>query len=420
MFTKNTASLNRRQFIRAATMLAGVGSIPGLSWATSGTSGNNRLAVIILRGAMDGLSAVIPYGDPLLSSYRSALIPADNTLLKLDNYFALHPAFTGLYQLQQVGELGIVHAVSSAYRERSHFDGQNVLESGLETAQPNPSGWLNRAIQFQSQHQALALGQSVPLILRGQASVASWSPPVLPAINEDTLSRLQNLYNGDNFLGPRLREAINARNIVDQGMISGSSQGFSALIDAAASFLTAADGPDIVVLENDGWDTHANQGGAQGTLQRKFTELDSSITQLRQRLGSTWQNTVVLVMTEFGRTVRVNGSLGTDHGTASVAFLAGGGTRKYGTRPAVLGPWPGLTESSLRDGRDLQPTSDLRTVIAEVLQSHMGYSWAFIRDVVFPGLPAAGFAFAYSSKNSSLHPAGALTGLQRPGLGNTT
>jgi uncharacterized protein (DUF1501 family) len=384
--------INRRQFIKAAALLASAGSVPGLSWANSVISGENKLAVIILRGAMDGLSAVIPYGDPALSSYRAALIPADNTLLKLDNYFALHPAFSGLFQLQQAGELGIVHAVASAYRERSHFEGQNVLESGLEAAQTNPSGWLNRAVLAQSQQQAMALGQSVPLILRGQASVGSWAPPVLPAINDDTLSRLQSLYRNDSFLGPRLQEALNARDIVGSAMsVSQQSQGFMALVDAAAGFLSAAAGPNIVVLENDGWDTHVNQGAAQGNVQRKFTELDNSITSLKTGLGHTWQNTVVIVMTEFGRTVRVNGSLGTDHGTASVAFLAGGALVKYGSRPAVLGPWPGLGESSLRDGRDLQPTNDLRHLIAEILQSHMGFSPALLREVVFPGLPAGGF-----------------------------
>lgn len=389
---KQLQGVNRRQFIKAAAVLAGTGNLPGLSWANSVVSGDNKLAVIILRGAMDGLSAVIPYGDPLLSSYRAALVPADSTLLKLDNFFALHPAFSGLYQLQQAGELGIVHAVASAYRERSHFDGQNVLESGLETALPKPSGWLNRALQIQNQQQAMALGQSVPLILRGEASVGSWAPPVLPAINDDTLSRLQNLYTMDSFLGPRFQEALNAKDIVGSDMngMSGN-QGFSALIGAAASFLNANNGPNIVVLENDGWDTHANQGGAQGTLQRKFTELDTSITQLRQGLGTTWQNTVVVVMTEFGRTVRVNGSLGTDHGTASVAFLAGGGVSKYRAGSAVTGPWPGLSESSLRDGRDLQPTNDLRNLLAEVLHSHMGFDAQLLREVVFPGLPAGGF-----------------------------
>jgi uncharacterized protein (DUF1501 family) len=284
-----------------------------------------------------------------------------------------------------------VHAIASAYRERSHFDGQNVLESGLEIAQPNASGWLNRALQVQNQQQAMALGQSVPLILRGQASVGSWAPPVLPLLNEDTLTRLQNLYNGDSFLGPRLQEALNAKEIVGSGMTNSRAQGFTALIDAAGSFLKAPGGPNIVVLENDGWDTHVNQGSAQGTLPRKFTELDNSITRLKTALGTTWQDTVVVVMTEFGRTVRVNGTLGTDHGTAGVAFLAGGGLIKYGSRPPVLGPWPGLSESSLRDGRDLQPTNDLRSLIAEVLQSHMGFNAQLLRDVVFPGMPISGF-----------------------------
>ncbi|MEC8860289.1 MAG: DUF1501 domain-containing protein [Pseudomonadota bacterium] len=392
MSSQQKFAMNRRQFLNSAAVLTGAGSIPGLSWANSSISGNNKLAVIILRGAMDGLSAVIPYGDPLLASYRGALIPEDSSLLKLDNYFALHPAFDGLFTMHKSGELGIVHAVSSAYRDRSHFDGQNVLESGLDVAMPNPSGWLNRALQLQTQQQAMALGQAVPLILRGEASVGSWSPPTLPAINEDTLSRLQSLYNADSFLGPRLLEALNAREIVGADMDGGSSEtGFAALVDAAASFLKAANGPNIVVLENDGWDTHANQGAEQGTLPRKFTELNDSLVQLKSGLGTTWQNTIVVVMTEFGRTVRVNGSLGTDHGTASVAFLAGGNVSKFTSGSAVTGPWPGLGESSLRDGRDLQPTNDLRQLLAEVLQAHMGYDAQLLREVVFPGLSTTGF-----------------------------
>lgn len=392
MSIQQTHGINRRQFIKTATMLAAAGSIPGLSWASSAISGENKLAVIILRGAMDGLSAVIPYGDPMLAGYRAALIPADNTLLKLDNLFALHPAFTGLFALQQAGELGIVHAIASAYRERSHFDGQNVLESGLDMPQPNPSGWLNRVLQTQQHQQAMALGQSVPLILRGQASAGSWAPPVLPPVSDDTLYRLQTLYNADSFLGVRLQETLNARAIVETGMSdSSANQGFSALIDAAANFLNAPAGPNIVVMENDGWDTHANQGDAQGTLARKFTELDSSIVQLKLGLGATWQKTMVVVMTEFGRTVRVNGSLGTDHGTATVSFLAGGGVSRLGVRQPVMGPWPGLSESSLRDGRDLQPTNDLRSLLAEVLQLHMGFDAQLLRDSVFPGLPSGGF-----------------------------
>lgn len=391
MTHQQNSRINRRQFIQSAAVMAAASTLPGLSWANSAISGNNKLAVIILRGAMDGLAAVIPYGDAALRTHRAALIPADETLLKLDNFFALHPAFTGLFQLQKAGELGIVHAIASGYRERSHFDGQNVLESGLETALPNATGWLNRAIQVQNQQQAMALGQSVPLILRGQASVGSWAPPVLPALNEDTLTRLQSLYNTDSFLGPRLQEALDARAIVSAGMTNSRARGFTALIDAAGNFLKAPGGPNIVVLENDGWDTHVNQGGAQGTLPRKFTELDSSITRLKTALGTTWQNTVVVVMTEFGRTVRVNGTQGTDHGTAGVAFLAGGGLTKYGSRPAVLGPWPGLSESSLREGRDLQPTNDLRILIAEILQSHMGFNGQLLRSVVFPGMPMSGF-----------------------------
>lgn len=389
---RNQTAMTRRQFLAAAGVMAAAGSLPGISWASTAGAGNNRLVVIILRGAMDGLSAVVPYGDSVLAEYRQALIPPTSELLTLDNYFALHPALTGLFKLHQSRELAIVHAVATAYRERSHFDGQNVLESGLVSPQTNPSGWLNRAIQTQNQVAAMALGQSVPLILRGSASVGSWTPPVLPAVNADTLNRLLGLYNNDAFLGPRLVEAIQARDIASSNMTENNpDSGFSGLMSAAANFLTAPAGPNIVVLENDGWDTHANQGAAQGTLQRKLTELDTSISQLKTSLGPVWQNTMVVVMTEFGRTVRVNGTAGTDHGTASACFLAGGALGKGSSRPAVLGAWPGLQEGSLRDGRDLQATTDLRSLLGEILYAHMGFSAQAVRDVIFPESPALGF-----------------------------
>lgn len=382
---------SRRRFLKQALAVGAAGSLPGISWATTPMGGNSRLVLIILRGAMDGLSAVIPFSEPELANWRAPLVPAENTLLKLDHQFALHPAFENMFQLHQQGELAIIHAVATPYRQRSHFDGQNVLENGLEQAGIY-TGWLNRALQHNSNTQAMAIGQAIPLVLRGATSVPSWTPPNLPPVNDDTLNRLVRLYNHDAYLGPRLEQALIARNIAGSrpAMSGQNNQGFNTLVTAAVNFLSAPDGPNVVVLENDGWDTHAGQGNEQGTLARKFVELDVSISRLKAGLASKWKDTAVVVVTEFGRTVRVNGALGTDHGTGGVAFVAGGALALRHNASSVLGNWPGLAEHELHEGRDLQATTDLRSVLKTVLHQHLGYSYQMLNEQVFPGSQDAG------------------------------
>lgn len=377
-----SANISRRALLKSALALGAAGGLPGISWASSAIAGDKRMVLIILRGAMDGLAAVIPYGDPNLQLLRGDLLPADSALHKLDSHFALHPALTNLRSLHQQQELGIFHAVATPYRERSHFDGQNVLENGSQTPQTHGIGWLNRALQIQPNQQAMAIGQSVPLILRGSHAVGSWAPPVLPPVSDDTLNRLQSLYHMDDFLGPRLQQALLARDIVGDSVATGA--GFSALVSSAVNFLNAPTGPNVVVLEKDGWDTHANQGAEQGTLARQFSELDDAIGQLKSGLGTNWRKTVVVVATEFGRTVRVNGSLGTDHGTGGVAFMAGGELAGMVDRQSVIqGVWPGLADGQLYEGRDLQGTSDVRDIFRTVLQQHLGFNQQLLDEFVF-------------------------------------
>ncbi len=379
---------SRRRFLKNTLLLSAAGCLPGISWASTTDGSANRLVVIILRGAMDGLAAVVPYSEPSLLEFRGSLVPPDNTLLKLDNHFALHPAFANMFQMHQSGELGILHATATPYRQRSHFDGQNVLESGLDMANNSADGWLNRAIAYNSTQQAMVIGQAMPLVLRGAASTASWSPAIHPALTENTMGRLTGMYAEDAFLGPRLEQALFAQGIAGSSGINTNSQAaptFPGLVDAAVGFLTTPDnGPDLVVLESEGWDTHANQGNEQGQLPRKFAELDAGLNALKQGMGQQWANTSVVVVTEFGRTVRVNGSGGSDHGTGGVAFVAGGALSLSGAQ-ALLGDWPGVAASQLYEGRDLQPANDMRSLLKTVMHQHMGYSRSALDEIVFPG-----------------------------------
>lgn len=361
--------LRRRTLLQslAASLLLPV--LPGLSLAATGSNNNRRFVLVILRGAMDGLAAVPPYGDANLATLRKSLLVPDAQLLKLDNFFALHPSLTQLHGLYQAKELEVLHAVATPYRERSHFDAQNVLETGLDHPDPNADGWLNKmAGQLPaSDLSAMAIGQSMPKVLQGHNKVGSWSPDALPTLEDDTLQRLRRLYAADSFLGTRLEQGLDAQTLAgDRGMEgkTGRHNDFSPLADTAAKFLAQDHGPAIAVLEINGWDTHANQGAAQGLLSQRLSELDRGLAALRLGLGSWWSTTQVLVVTEFGRTAAMNGTNGTDHGTASVAFRLGGSQSGLQQPGSVITQWPGLAPGSLLDGRDLRPTRDVRELFA--------------------------------------------------------
>jgi uncharacterized protein (DUF1501 family) len=355
-------STARRRFLQTLAAGALLPVVPGLSLGAALSSQANRFVLVVLRGAMDGLAAVQPYGDPSLAALREPLLVPVPELLKLDGFFGLHPALPRLHAMYTQRELEVFHAVATPYRERSHFDGQNVLETGLAQPDPGANGWLNALVaQVQAgEPAAMALGSMMPKVLQGAYPVGSWSPAVMPPLADATLARLQRLYQQDAFLGAQLEQALLAVALLDgQTMADGQrSPAFVQLADAAARFLSQEHGPVIAVLEMGGWDTHANQGAAQGTLAQRLTELDQGLEQLRTGMGSRWSNTQILVVTEFGRTAAVNGTGGTDHGTASVAFRLGGA----GQGGLVVADWPGLQAGQLHDGRDLRPTRDLRTL----------------------------------------------------------
>ena len=378
---------SRRQFLQ--TLLAGsaITLAPGLAIAGS-QLGPQRLVVLILRGGLDGLAAVAPYADRNYQSARGGLAlaePGDTQgVLDLDGFFGLHPALTHLHKLYQRGECVPVHAIASPYRKRSHFDAQNVLELGLSSPNASKQGWLNRALALlanQDSETAIAIGQNIPLVLRGPESVSSWTPSVLPAAdNEDLLIRLQDLYQQDEFLGPQLEMALNTQAMAeDMNAKRGKRQKLSNLAGAAGRLLANAQGPKIAVLEANGWDTHANQGTNKGRLAQNLKQLDAAIKTLADSLGRAWQHTAVLVVTEFGRTVAMNGTRGSDHGTASAAFLVGGAVK--GGR--VLADWPGLSSQDLYQGRDLQATLDIRSVYKSVLAEHFRVDIAALDEQVF-------------------------------------
>jgi uncharacterized protein (DUF1501 family) len=386
----DTRGMKRRGFLQAGALAVG-GALLTTRLAFAGSGGDSRLIVIIMRGAVDGMAAVPPYGDPDYARLRGGLAiaapGATDGALRLDNLFGLHPQFSFLMESFNAGELAVFHAVATGYRERSHFDGQDVLESGVIVPHGSQTGWLNRALASAPQanragERGVALGSNVPLMMRGPAAVASWAPTKLAELDEDTLQRIADLYSHDPLLGQRLSSAQTADAMAGdetQGMAAAGANRYEEVIRATAGFLANDAGPRVAVFDTTGWDTHANEGGARGQLANRFGALDAALRTLKTQLGPTWRNTAVLAVTEFGRTAAVNGTGGSDHGTATVAFLLGGAV--HGGR--VISDWPGLSSARLYQQRDLAPTQDLRALLKGTLVEHMGIAPGAL-DTVFP------------------------------------
>lgn len=388
--------ISRRELIRCMGLGAVAGSLPSITYARADT--DVRLVLFILRGAVDGLALAPPYAENQYKGLRGELAidqSGNNAMQKLDGMFGLHPSFRNIYDMYQDREALVIHAAASPYRERSHFDGQDVLENGAAKVGSMRNGWLNRAIGplggSLGNEPAIALAQNTPLVLRGNNTVTSWAPSQLPDAGEDTLRRIEALYANDEFFATRFQQALSSQDIagempgMDGRRRNGEQEQWKQLATSAAKFLTAPDGPQIAVLEAGGWDTHANQGAGSGYLANRFTALDEALLTLKNGLGTKWSQTVVAVVTEFGRTVRVNGTRGTDHGTASAALLLGGAVS--GGR--VIADWPGLARNDLYEDRDLRPTTDLRSVFKAVLTEHLLLDDNFVEREVFPDSDAA-------------------------------
>lgn len=393
--------LSRRQSLgmlgAASLATAGLSGIP-IAFAAAPT--DRRLVVVILRGALDGLAAVPPYGDPDYRTQRGAFAFAEpgsgDGALDLDGRFGLHPALAPLHEMYRRHELIVFHAVATPYRERSHFDGQDLLENGTASPSGARDGWLNRALALYGgtgRRLGLAVGQTTPLILRGDVPVASWAPRVLPRVGDDFLTRLSALYARDPVLGPALAEGIRAEDMSDEvlgrGMAGGSgdapkrvrgARALPGLVRNVGKLLADPRGPRIAVLGVGGWDTHANQGLLTGRLANNLKALANGIAGLKAAMAPVWSRTAVVVVTEFGRTVRPNGTNGTDHGTAGVTFLAGGDLA--GGR--VVTRWPGLGAGMLYQDRDLAPTLDVRAVFKAILAEHLAFPEKDVERRVFP------------------------------------
>ncbi|MCB1388737.1 MAG: DUF1501 domain-containing protein [Rhodobacteraceae bacterium] len=370
--------LHRRRFLQLSTASLAA-ALASSRVAFAGAPTENRFVFVLLRGGLDGLHALIPYADSDFQRLRPQLAPGADERIDLDGYFALHARLGALMPLWHEGELAFVPAATTRYRNRSHFDGQNLLENG--TGQPFGArdGWLNRAIlglNAGDRRLGLSLGPSVPLILQGGAHVQAWVDENLPDLDDDFLGRLAIVYRDDPLFARALADATGAPEPMMMGA-EAPDNGFVLAATAAADLLSQAAGPRIAVMELGGWDTHTGQ---PGRLNRNFEVLAEGITTLKRGLGADWARTVVVVASEFGRTAAENGARGTDHGTGGLAILAGGAVR--GGR--IAGEWPGLTPTALYENRDVRAVNAYEAIFKSVLIAHLGLAPAYAERVVFP------------------------------------
>ncbi|HEV2270025.1 MAG TPA: DUF1501 domain-containing protein [Steroidobacteraceae bacterium] len=404
--------MKRREFLTTGALAAG-GALLSSRVTFAGTANGRkpRLVFVILRGALDGLAAVPACGDPGYAQLRGDLAigqpGTDGGALALDGTFGLHPSLAFMQQSYAARELIVFHAVASPYRDRSHFDGQNVLETGYPQPHAVETGWLNRALaaipaaRATEKERGISIAPTAPLVMRGPAAVTSWSPSHLAPLDDDTLQRISDLYSHDPALGQKLAEALAAEAIADEKANVASADGapgrrankrpllakrgkpgaqYAEVVEAAARFLRQEEGPQVAVFDTMGWDTHFNEGGAKGQLAGRLATLDAALGGLKAGLGPVWSDTAVLLATEFGRTVAENGTRGTDHGTATAAYLLGGAVK--GGR--VVADWPGLSPRGLYQDRDLEPTLDLRAVMKGLLAEQLGVPPRALESSVFP------------------------------------
>src|SRR3954453_14009394 len=393
---------NRASFVTSRRALL-LGGASFASWAylpkfaRAADARDPRLIVVILRGALDGLATVAPLGDPDYAGLHGTIALSTNgpnAALALDGFFALHPSMPEFARMYRDRQAAVVHAVATPYRDRSHFDGQDVLESGYAGPGRVQSGWLNRALEALPRGErvssALAVGPTAPLVLRGAAPTVGWAPVALPQADDDTAMRLVDLYrHRDPALASALSQGLQLEKAAsgdDMKPKPGNQVAqMRQVARGAAKLMAADDGPRIAALAFDGWDTHANEGGPVGGLAFLLGGLDGALAEFESGLGERWRDTVVVVATQFGRTAPINGTDGTDHGTGTIALLAGGAVK--GGR--VIADWPGLKPANLFEARDLKPTTDLRSVIKGVLQGQFGLSDRVLAETVFPDSASA-------------------------------
>jgi uncharacterized protein (DUF1501 family) len=362
--------LTRRYFLALGGASAASLTFPRMAFARART--DRRFVFIIQRGAADGLHIAAPTGDPAYAGIRGDFAQDFAAGTRLDSLFTLHPALAETAKLFGQRQALFAHAVASPYRDRSHFDGQNVLETGGSAAYQLRDGWMNRLAGLlpQGEAKALALSSTVPMALRGSNEVSSYAPTQLATPSDDLLTRVSGLYQPDQQLHGMWDAALQTRQMA--GDVAGQAGQNGAAVGAlAAKMLGGVNGARIAMIETNGWDTHSGQ---RGRLAAQLKGLDQTVAAMKTGLGSDWNNTLVLVATEFGRTVRPNGTQGTDHGEASLAMLLGG----------AVADWPGLGPSALYEGRDLKPTIGLDSLIAAAVAQHFGLEPPRVMKTLFP------------------------------------
>ena len=398
-------SPSRRNVLQLGAGAFGAGLCSAPAFAFAGREDDRKLIFVILRGAMDGLAALAPVSDPNYSALRGALAyqPTDGAIA-LDATFSMAPGFAGLKPLWDQGELAFLPASGTPYRERSHFEGQAVLETGAPGLVPLGDGWLNRALAGLDGVQAdraLAVASIVPLILSGRLPVSNWAPVGQNLPDEDFMDRLARLYRADPDLTDSLTRGRAVHRLADgaempQAAMAGPNSmtggkdaktvrrvranNFDQTARVTADLITAQGGPQITVFDIGGFDTHADQGTKEGRLAPRLTDLANGLAGLKEKLGPVWAKTVVICASEFGRTVRINGTNGTDHGTGGTAILTGGAVK--GGR--IIGDWPGLGPSGLYEDRDLKPINDVRGLFKAALIDHLGLDAALVNKAIFP------------------------------------
>lgn len=375
--------LTRRFFLGAGAAGLATFSLPRMAFARANTG--RRFVFIIQRGAADGLSILGPTGDPLHSTLRGDFDQDLRTGTKLDGFFTLHPALAEAATMYAAKQALFVHAIASPYRDRSHFDGQNVLETGGSAAYQLRDGWLNRLLGLlpTADSKALAISDTVPMALRGSNQVSSYAPSKLAGPSEDLLQRVSAMYDPDAQLHALWSEAVATR--MTAGDVEASGQNGAATGGVAAKLLAGDSGARIAMIETNGWDTHSGQ---RGRLAAQLKNLDGILGSLKSGLGADWADTLVVVATEFGRTVRPNGTAGTDHGEASLAMLFGGAL----AGGKVIADWPGLSTAALYEGRDLKPTTELDSLVAGALAQHYALEPARVMATLFPESRSAAFS----------------------------
>jgi uncharacterized protein (DUF1501 family) len=375
-----TSYLSRRKFITLTGAGLTVLSFPMSSAFAFGSNkpvNNPKIVWLLLRGALDSLHTIVPTFDQQYKTLRPKLSTSfKSPLLSLEKGFALHPSLINLHQWYQEKSLLPIVAVSSGYPKRSHFDGQDYLESGKGEID-HDSGWLARAIEVKNKR-ALAVSRSIPISLRRSDQVNTWYPSNLKDADDDIYAALDKLYQNDESLRASLQSGLQVRGMVagNKGQKKKRQGKFIDLTKACAKLMVGEQGVDCAMLELGGWDTHNNQSTR---LNQRLSELDQGLAELKAGLGKEWKNTVVIIGTEFGRTAKENGTGGTDHGTGSALFLAGGAVNGG----KVRGSWPGLKNEQLFQQRDLMPTTNSFSWIGNVLSQH----WQFTEQELMQVFP---------------------------------